>query len=127
MNTEAKIPEIEILNYLNHVTASKFREIPKNLSKIKALLKQNFTQEQIIEVIQLKVIQWKNNPKMVGYLRPDTLFRESNFENYQNEVEKVKQNPQMYAEYFAALNHIKTGDDTSGAFSKIDAMFAKRG
>jgi uncharacterized phage protein (TIGR02220 family) len=119
--------ETEILNFLNEVTGSKFRQIPRNLTKIKALLKQGFTQEQIIEVIQLKVVQWKNNPKMAGYLRPDTLFRDSNFESYYNEVERVKQNPQMYAEHFAAINKIKTGDDTSGAFSKIDAMFGKRG
>ena len=125
MNEEIKIPEIEILNYLNEVTGSKFREIPRNLSKIKALLKQNFTQEQIIEVIQLKVIQWKNNPRMVGYLRPETLFRESNFENYLNEVEKVKQNPKLYASHFAELNNIKFGNDTSGARAKFSSMFRK--
>jgi uncharacterized phage protein (TIGR02220 family) len=127
MDTETINPEIEILTLLNQATGSKFREIPKNLTKIKTLLKQGFTREQIIEVIQLKVIQWKNNPKMAGYLRPDTLFRESNFENYTNEVEKVKQNPQLYAEHFAELNNIKLGGGTSGAFSKIDAMFGKRG
>ena len=118
--------EQEILSQLNQLTGSKFREIKSNLSKITALLKQDFTKEQIIEVIQLKVIQWKNNPKMAMYLRPSTLFLESNFENYINEIERIKQNPQLYAKYFAEINNVKTEQSTSGAFDKIDAMFGKR-
>lgn len=118
--------ETEILNFLNEVTGSKFREIKSNITKITALLKQGFIKEQIIEVIQLKVIQWKNNPAMAGYLRPETLFREKNFESYFNEVERIKQNPTIYAEHFAAINKVNTGNNTSGAFDKIDAMFGKR-
>lgn len=90
------------------------------------MLKQGFTKEQVLEVIQLKVIQWKNNPAMAGYLRPETLFREKKFESYFNEVERVKQNPKMYAEHFAAINRVNSGNNSSGAFDKIDAMFGKR-
>lgn len=113
--------EQEILSQLNQLTGSKFREIKSNLSKITALLKQDFTKEQITEVIQLKVIQWKNNPKMSMYLRPSTLFLESNFENYINEIERIKQNPTMYAEYFKTINNIKTSaaDDVDD----LKAMF----
>lgn len=128
MNSEIVTPELEILNYLNSVTQSKFRPIKSNLSKISALFKAGFTTEEMMEVIQLKTVQWKNNPVMAGYLCPTTLFRESNFEKYVNEVEHVKQNPQMYAEYFATINKIKSksDNDSSGAFDKIDEMFAKR-
>jgi len=128
MNSEIVTPELEILNYLNSVTQSKFRPIKSNLSKISALFKAGFTTEEMMEVIQLKTVQWKNNPVMAGYLCPTTLFRESNFEKYVNEVERVKQNPQMYAEYFATINKIKSksDNDSSGAFDKIDEMFAKR-
>lgn len=113
--------EKEILNFLNEVTGSKFREIKSNLSKITALLKQEFNKEQIVEVIQLKVIQWKNNPKMAMYLRPSTLFLESNFENYINEIERIKKNPTMYADYFKQINNIKTSaaDDADD----LKAMF----
>lgn len=116
-----KTEETEILNFLNEVTGSKFREIKSNLSKITALLKQEFTKEQIVEVIQLKVIQWKNNPKMAMYLRPSTLFLESNFENYINEIERIKKNPTMYADYFKQINNIKTSaaDDVDD----LKAMF----
>lgn len=119
--------ETEILNFLNEVTGSKFREIKSNLTKITALLKQGFTKEQIIDVVKLKVIEWKNNPAMAGYLRPETLFRVGKFEGYLNQLERIKKNPQMYAKHFAEINNIKTADNTSGAFDKIDAMFGKRG
>lgn len=113
--------ETEILNFLNEVTGSKFREIKSNISKITTLLNQDFTKEQIIEVIQLKVIQWKNNPKMAMYLRPRTLFSNENFENYINEIERIKQNPKMYAEHFKQINNIKTSaaDDVDD----LKAMF----
>ena len=59
MNAEIHYPEVEILNKLNEITGSRFREIKSNLSKIKALLKAGFTEVEIIEVIQLKTLQWK--------------------------------------------------------------------
>ena len=35
-------PEVEILNKLNEITGSRFREIKSNLTKIKSLLKAGF-------------------------------------------------------------------------------------
>ncbi|WP_162990008.1 conserved phage C-terminal domain-containing protein [Chryseobacterium sp. 6424] len=117
MNKEQpQTPETEILDYLKQVTGTKFRPIKSNLTLISALLKAGYEQEEIIEVIQLKTVQWKNNAVMAPYLRPSTLFKMSNFDNYVNELELVKQNPKMYAQHFAALNKIKgsrsAADDT---------------
>ena len=108
MEAELITPEKEILQKLNELTGSNFREIKSNLTKISALFKQGFTQEQIIEVIILKVAEWKNNPVMAQYLRPSTLFRDTNFENYVNQVNLVKQNPKMYEQYFKSINKVKT-------------------
>ena len=108
MEAELHTPELEILDSLNEITGSKFRPIKSNLTKIKALLKAEFTPQEIVEVIQLKTIQWKNNPTMAGYLCPTTLFRESNFEKYHNEVNQVKQNPKLYEQYFKSINKIPT-------------------
>lgn len=108
MNSEIVTPEKEILQKLNELTGSNFREIKSNLTKISALFKQGFTQEQIIEVILLKVAEWKNNPVMAPYLRPSTLFRDTNFENYVNQVNLVKQNPKLYEQYFKNINKIKS-------------------
>lgn len=116
MKTQIHTEETEILEFLNQVTGSRFRPIKTNLTKIAALLKAGFQKQDFAEVIQLKTIQWKNNPKMAGYLCPGTLFRESNFEKYYNEVQQVKQNPKMYADYFKSINNIErsAADDLDG-------------
>lgn len=125
-NPEIETPELAVLRYLNEITASRFRPIKSNLNRIKSLFKSGFTEEEIKEVIQLKTIQWKNNPQMCGYLRPITLFRESNFENYINEVEKIKQNPKLYEAYFAKINGAGDTNDPARALDKINAMFGKQ-
>ena len=123
MNAEIYYPEVEILNELNEITGSRFREIKSNLSKIKALLKAGFTEVEIIEVIQLKNFQWSNNPEMSGYLCPKTLFRESNFEKYYNEVQQVKRNPEMYAKYYKKNN--KISGSIADRTDELEAMFGE--
>ena len=123
MNAEIHYPEVEILNKLNEITGSRFREIKSNLSKIKALLKAGFTEVEIIEVIQLKNFQWSNNPEMSGYLCPKTLFRESNFEKYINEVQQVKRNPEMYAKYYKKNNKISSS--IADRTDELEAMFGE--
>ena len=123
MNAEIYYPEVEILNKLNEITGSKFRLIKSNLTKIKSLLKAGFTEVEIIEVIQLKTLQWRNNPEMSGYLCPKTLFRESNFEKYYNEVQQVKQNPEMYAKYYKKIN--KISGSIADRTDELEAMFGE--
>ena len=123
MNAEIYYPEVEILNKLNEITGSRFREIKSNLTKIKSLLKAGFTEVEIIEVIQLKNLQWKSNPEMSGYLCPKTLFRESNFDKYYNEVQQVKQNPEMYAKYYKKIN--KIGGSIADRTDELEAMFGE--
>ena len=123
MEAEIYYPEVEILNKLNEITGSRFREIKSNLTKIKSLLKAGFTEVEIIEVIQLKNFQWKNNPEMSGYLCPKTLFRESNFEKYYNEVQQVKQNPEMYAKYYKKIN--KISGSIADRTDELEAMFGE--
>lgn len=121
--TELHTQETEILNALNEITGSKFRMIKSNLTKITALLKAGFTQEDFLEVIQLKTIQWKNNPKMAGYLCPTTLFRESNFEKYYNEVQQVKANPKLYEQHFKNINKIPSSAADNA--DELTAMFGE--
>ena len=52
-----------------------------------ARLKENYTLQQFKTVIDIKSLKWLNDPKMVDYLRPETLFG-SKFESYLNEVPK---------------------------------------
>ena len=123
MNAEIYYPEVEILNKLNEITGSKFRLIKSNLTKIKSLLKAGFTEVEIIEVIQLKNLQWSNNPEMSGYRCPQTRFREANFEKYYNEVQQVKQNPEMYAKYYKKINKISSS--IADRTDELEAMFGE--
>ncbi len=94
----------EILTYLNQITGRRFRPIKTNLNGIARVMKEGFTEQEIHEVIQVKTLEWKNNPEMSVHLNPITLFRPRNFEKYINQVIAIKENPTLYAKYFAKLN-----------------------
>lgn len=109
-------PEIEVLNLFNQITGHKHRPGKSNLEGIKRVLKEKYTVEEITHVIQLKTVQWKNNPAMSSHLNPVTIFRDRHWDKYINEVENVKNNPKLYAEYFKKINNVTTSaaDDADG-------------
>lgn len=108
MNEEIITPEIEIIRYFNETTGRKAREIKSNLTPIKARLKEGYTIEEIKNAILLKTIEWKNDPVMSQHLCIDTIFRPKKLEKYVNQVEAIKENPKLYAKYFAKLTKPRT-------------------
>lgn len=72
----------DILAYLNAKTGRAYRMVDSNLKVVAARLKSGATIEQVKAVIDAKVKKWGNDPKMVEYLRPETLFGEKKFEQY---------------------------------------------
>lgn len=77
---------IEVIDYLNTKTGSSYRATTEaNIKPIRARLNDGFTVEDCKKVIDTKSGQWLNNPDMVKYLRPATLFSPSKFEGYLNE------------------------------------------
>lgn len=78
----------KIINYLNDVLGTRYTTKSKATnSLIKARLEEGHTVDDFKTVIDNKYHEWGNDPKMVKYLRPETLFRASHFEGYLNEVE----------------------------------------
>ena len=72
---------------MNQTLGTSYRTTTKATKKlITARLRENFTVEDFKTVIWKKGKQWKDNPMMVAYLRPTTLFA-SKFEDYLNEKE----------------------------------------
>ena len=72
----------EIISRLNELTGSNFKSSGKATKDlIKNLLKE-YTKEDILMVVDKMCYKWGNDKKMCEYLRPSTLFRRSNFENY---------------------------------------------
>lgn len=76
---------IEIINCLNDAIGSNYRpNTKKTKDLIHARLSEGFTVEDFKTVIYRKTKQWQNDPKMVKFLRPETLFG-NKFEGYLNE------------------------------------------
>lgn len=76
----------EILDFLNRKTGRTFRRAPATLRLIEARLKSGATRAQIQAVIAVKAGQWKADPMMAKFLRPETLFGATKFESYLGEL-----------------------------------------
>jgi uncharacterized phage protein (TIGR02220 family) len=65
-----------VLDYLNLKKPTKiaYKPTPANLKGIEARIKEGFTIDDFKEVIDFKIKEWKDVPKMQKYIRPDTLF-----------------------------------------------------
>lgn len=76
----------KIVDYLNSKVGTKVKSdslsVTKNLPKI---LKK-YSIDQVNSVIDLKVNEWLSDEKMCKHLRPETLFRLSNFEKYLDQL-----------------------------------------
>ena len=81
-NKATKAEAIEALRFLNEKTGKAYREVDTNLKLIESILKSGVSLEDIRTVTMRKVRDWRDNPKMAEYLRPSTLYRRSNFEQY---------------------------------------------
>lgn len=86
-NNKSENENIErIITYLNEKTGKNFsKNSDETIKLINGRLNDGYSIDQLIEVIDKKVSKWENDIKMCDYLRPSTLFRKSNFENYLNE------------------------------------------
>ena len=85
-----------VINYasviarLNELAGTSFKPSSKATQDlIKARINEGFTEEDLITVVEKMCYLWNKEPKkdekdMRPYLRPSTLFRASNFENYLN-------------------------------------------
>ncbi len=74
-----------IISYLNEKTEKNFKDTTKKTQElIRARINEGFTIDDFKKVIDIKAIQWKEDPKMNLYLRPETLFG-LKFEGYLNE------------------------------------------
>ena len=53
---------------------------------IGARLNEGFTEPDFLRVVDYKCAEWKGDPKMERYLRPETLFSLEHFESYLQEA-----------------------------------------
>lgn len=76
----------EILEFLNYRANRQYRPVDTNLKLIIARLKSGATPLQCRQIIIRKHREWKDDHKMVEYLRPATLFNATKFEQYMGEL-----------------------------------------
>ena len=84
---------VSVIEYLNEKTGKKFKVTAQHEKLIQARMNEGNGLEDFKNVIDLKVKQWLHDPKMQEYLRPSTLFRPINFENYLNEQVQNEMKP----------------------------------
>jgi len=79
----------EIIEFLNEKTGKNFKTANQSTRAfITARLNEGRTIADLKLVIEYKCKEWLHDEKMLKYLRPSTLFRASNFENYVVEAER---------------------------------------
>lgn len=79
-----------VIEYLNKKTGRKYKPTDKNLSLINSRLKDGYSKRDIKNVIDIKCEEWMDCEKMSKYLRPETLFNKTKFDNYLNEYTPPK-------------------------------------
>ena len=75
----------QVLDYLNQQANKAYKSTTEKTRRlIQARVNEGFTIEDFKTVIDTKVYEWGNDPKMEQYLRPETLFG-TKFEGYLNQ------------------------------------------
>lgn len=83
----------EVLGYLNAKANRNFQAVPANIRLIAARIREGATVEQLKAVVDAKVGDWANDPKMSDYLRPATLFNAEKFGQYSGSLGKARDRP----------------------------------
>ena len=107
---------IEIIEYLNVKTGSKFKATTKPyIQAIRSRLKEGYTVDDFKTVIDKKCREWKGT-KLEKYLTPKTLFAPSHFDTYlnSNEMLAMTDTERKVAELNALIDAVEGGTHEAG-------------
>ena len=91
-----------VINHLNEKASKSFKYTTKKTkSCIDARIREGFKEEDFLKVIDIKTKEWKDNPDMSKYLRPETLFG-TKFESYLQQEVKQDQPEQQFKSLYGA-------------------------
>lgn len=100
----------EILLKLNELAGTNIviegKRAKNNREAVKKLFKNEYSKDEIIAVVQTKCFEWLNNPEMVHYLRPSTLFG-NKFQMYLDQYNNLKSNPHLAEQFKKKINASK--------------------
>ena len=81
---------VSVVDFLNETCGTSYKAKSKaTQGHIRQRIKEGYTEEDFQDVIRFKASQWKDDPKMSEYLRPNTLFS-GKFESYLQNARKLK-------------------------------------
>ncbi len=87
-----RVPHKEIISFLNEACHTKYSHESDYIRRLlKARWNEGYRLPDFQAVIRVKAKQWLNDPKMVKYLRPITLFSASKFDGYLQETAHIKE------------------------------------
>ena len=91
--SQPRIPYKKIISYLNEKAGSEYSHTTSATKRfIKARWNEGHREKDFFIVIENKCSEWRTNPNMIQYLRPQTLFG-TKFESYlQQKKSKTQQN-----------------------------------
>lgn len=107
---------IEIIEYLNLKTGSKFKPTTKPyVQAIRSRLKEGYTVADFKTVIDKKCREWKGT-KLEKYLTPKTLFAPSHFDTYlnSNEMAAMTDTERKVMELTALIDAVEGGINEAG-------------
>ena len=113
---------IEIIEYLNIKTGSKFKPTTKPyIQAIKSRLKEGYTVDDFKTVIDKKCREWKGT-KLEKYLTPKTLFAPSHFDTYlnSNEMAAMTDTERKINELNALIDAVERGTDEGTERKDVD-------
>ena len=113
---------IEIIEYLNIKTGSKFKATTKPyIQAIRSRLKEGYTVDDFKTVIDKKCREWQGT-KLEKYLTPKTLFAPSHFDTYlnSNEMAAMTDTERKVAELNALIDAVERGTDEGTERENID-------
>lgn len=85
-NAELRKTASEVIAFLNEKAGRNFDLNGANADHVVARLKEGATLDDLRAVIAKKCRDWKGDPKMSAYLRPETLFNRTKFGSYKGEL-----------------------------------------
>ena len=104
-----------IIDYLNEKAGKRYRHSKTAITPIIARLKDGYTEEALKKIIDCMVKKWQGT-QMEEYLRPSTLFRASNCENYEQMAMSTQETkkPRTFADFDAIYEESKRREAAGG-------------
>jgi len=104
------IPYQQIIDTMNALWGTAYKSSSESNRKlIRARLAEGYTEEDLITVCRNKLAEWGDDPKMVKYLRPETVFNATKFQGYFNSVKCAAHTPS------SPYSHPLAGSDIGAA------------